>query len=141
MIVTLTDDEQMFVRHLASLRVAELVSESSGPVPDVLKEGSVHGARLAFCKALNIFPDLSVRGDRVLIGKTGKKIRMMYYPEVLPVYPIDGKHDIYVVMSGRIPSFELGGYVLKEGVGDVTGWQLKNMYKFTEDMVCMEFLK
>ena len=140
MIITLTDDEQMFVKHLARLRVAELASESSSPIPDVLEDGSVHGARLAFCKALNIFPDLSVRNDRELIGKTGSKIRMMYYPKVLPVYPIDGKHDVYAVMTGRIPSFSLEGYVLKEGVGNVTGWMLKNMYKFTEDMVS-EFIK
>jgi hypothetical protein len=141
MIITLNEDEAMICKHLANLRVAELQSEDPEMITDNLKNGGVHGSRFALCKALNIFPDLSVSNERALIGRTGAKIRMIYHPEILPLYPIDGIHDVYIVMTGVFPVFDLAGYVLKESAKGSKGWLLRNMYKFTEDMVCMEFLK
>lgn len=139
--VILNDDETMLIKHLASIRAAELLSEDPEKITSLLKEGHIHGARLAVCKALNIFPDLSVANQRDLVSRTNKKISLIYTPEVSILYPLDGKHDVYVAITGMLPEYDLVGYVLKEGVGNTRGIQPNNMFKFREQDVCIELIK
>lgn len=134
--VRLTDDEVMFARHLGALELAEMdIEPDNENAINFIRNGHKHGAHMAVCKALNLYPNLSTK-HRDLISRTGKRVGLIYTPDPSFLYPIDGKHDVYVAINGNLPEYELVGYTMKEAIGNSRGIQPKNMFKFTESDIC-----
>ena len=127
MLIHLSDDEQTILRHVAPLRTlqsrqADIPNERIAKTSDAIIELEGMAAEWAFCKALNIYPDLfggPRTHDCVYYGATVDVKSTQYEQGQLIVRPekIDDPCDYYALVTGTFPGpYALRGVASKEEI-------------------------
>ena len=120
--VTLDEHEQMIARFIASLRQHEnrtnnVKDQATKPNESYRTELNGYGAELAFCKIMNLYPDLtfqvrshgydclSVTGTAIDVKTTtyqnGKLLAAFKNPDV----------EVYALMIGEFPTYTFVGWI------------------------------
>ncbi len=121
--VILNDVEQRLVRHLAKKRIAynkKVGAEETLYGARGSEENQIGylGAELAFCKYMNVYPDLGWTEWRSedCITYNGKRIDVKWTDRPLGRLLVKDKEwenppDIFVLMVGIFPSYRFAGYM------------------------------
>jgi|GEM_PF-728794 hypothetical protein len=129
--VTLTASEQEVVRYIAaqrfeSNRKEKVVNAKVGKQPDDFVDLTGFGGELAFCKAFNLYPDLNIvaRGgedlaDAVLPDGRRVDVKTSSHPKPnLVARKIQADIDLFVLVKGTLPTYEIFGYAERKQLAD-----------------------
>lgn len=128
MVVVLNEAEQRLARYLAAKRnqVCEdrgVENRRVGPQSDMESHLEGVGAELAYCKLMNVYPDtdtdlwpdsdaITRYGDSVDVKTTRRPNGRL----VMPLFKANKQSDLYALMVGTFPKYQLVGILRAEEV-------------------------
>lgn len=124
--IVLTEVEQQLANFISEAK--QRLSEKSGFIDKKMDNRSAteiqiqgFGAELAVCKWLGIYPDLSPEYsdyDFMWNGKTVdvKSRRPDDAALIIPGHQINKQKDIYILVTGEFPSYDVKSFITKEKV-------------------------
>ena len=137
--IELTASEMAIANVVAAMRTtcnraANIVERKIGSHSSYQMDVDGFAAELAFCKAMNLHPDLSVVNQSLThdcVARNGKTIDVKttrYESGRLLVAPNkkDSQTQIYVLVVGTAPAFDVIGYASKEEVFDARNYRELN---------------
>ena len=123
---------------------------SEEPPEDIEINGM--GAELAYCKAFNLWPDLTVHvrsGGADMVNHEGQSIDVKATPHVngwllVPPYKIDKGVDLYALVTGFMPYYNIIGYatsdeifnddnLVDKGYGDTYGLPQEKLHEYDDN--------
>lgn len=125
--IKLTASEQNIVRHIAeqrqkSNRQGGVTNKKVGGQSDDITDLNGFGGELAFCKAMNLYPDLDIvpgggeeLADATLIDGRRVDVKTSPHPKAnLVARKIQGDIELFILVRGNLPDYELIGYATRE---------------------------
>jgi len=124
--VSLTNAEEKVVHHTANKRFtanrsAGFENKKMGPQSNEFIDINGFGGELAFCKAMNLYPDFKIVPggvglvDAVLRDGRRVDVKTSKHPLAnLIARKIPADVDIFVLVRGEIPDYEIVGYTTPE---------------------------
>jgi len=124
--VVLNDAEQRLARFIAQRRnqLCEEKGLKDSSFRESAKGETIHlegaGAELAFCKVFNLYPELEMNwSDKDVVLHCGitadiKSTKYLSGHLITPLWKTEKSCDIYVLLVGAFPEYEIVGFATKE---------------------------
>jgi hypothetical protein len=128
MVIVLNEIEQRLARHVAAKRQKDCEDKGAknlrmGPQSDLQSHLDGIGAELAFCKLMNVYPDMVTDRwpDSDAITRYGDSVdvKTTRYPNgrlVMPLHKVNKQSDLYALMVGTFPEYQMVGVLSAEQV-------------------------
>jgi hypothetical protein len=125
--VVLSSSEQELVKHIApqrtmSNRSERIINKRVGDQSDEFTDLNGFGGGLAFCKAMNLYPDFDIiaaGGDDLWDAKLpdGRRVDVKtshYATANLVARKVQDDVDVFVLVRGQLPAYEIVGYATRQ---------------------------
>ena len=128
MVVVLNETERKLAEYLAKKRQKDcedrgVGNRRVGPQSDLQSHLDGIGGELAFCKLMNVYPDTDTDlwPDSDAVTKYGESVdvkttRRVNGRLVMPLFKANKQSDLYVLMVGTFPEYQLVGIISAEEV-------------------------